>query len=531
MMFIFFSSSLMRESAFSTVQDVLRHCIHFLPIALYVGRVRLEDGKQTSVLSSLLGVTAAIEIFFYYYCSNSKIVSDVRNLEHIISSWSLSPVMLNLVLGGDPTQSWTVLACGLLPLTLPYDTLLRFINKSDHFLLLLTFSIHLIFVVSYSFSISAVFIAALVISSYVTCFAFPYTTLHEKILLYSTHAFLLCELFLNHKITQRITLEYVFSAHSYLVVFEVALFSLSVMLFTTVCISAVVEYLFTIRHPVHKIINRAVVTVDIIAFVSLGFVIPRLTHILGVNPFLWLGQVFALDNFLAVPVAVVWVIIIVIFVFIADWMMTNWQLSKNHGRKIFHVMVVVMFVPVMWHPTLLRFTSLSFGGACCIFVLIEFIRVYIFQGRLRAINQYFEMFISGNELQQKKRVILSHTSLLVGCATTIWIWSVNTHYDKSLAYMGMISLGVGDAMAAVIGSLYGQRRWKESRKTYLGSIAALISMIVFSLVIIAIDANVPFSSLNKIITTSIALILAEVMLEGNDNFSLPLFGAIVYMLL
>jgi dolichol kinase len=511
----------MRESAFSTIQDLLQHCIPLLPLSLYLGGVRLEEDKQTSVLCSLLGLAAAIETYCYYRNKNAELFSSLSNIKNLICSWSLSPVLLNLVLGGHQKNSWVVLACGVLPLALPYDTLLS----------LVTFSVNLILLISYGLLIPVTVSVTLVILPYLVSIFFRYLTLHEKILMYSTYAFLLTDLFLEEKLTQSFASNERFSPQAYFLVCEVSLFSLSVMLCSAVGISSVVEYVSNTKDTFEKVLTRSVVSLDVILFVSLAFVIPRLTSILETNPFLWLLEVFSRDDWIAVYVSTIWILMIVVFIYFADWAMIHWNLSKNHGRKLFHALVVLMFAPVMWHETLLNFTSLSFGGACCIFVLLEYVRLYVFQGRLKAINQYFDMFISGNELQQKKRLIVSHTSLLVGCSTTIWLWTVNTQYDKILAYMGLISLGVGDAMAAVVGSLYGKKTWKQSRKTYLGSISAFISMLVFSSIIIAIDPAVSFSSWRKVIITCLVLTVAEVMLDGNDNFTLPLFSALVFMLL
>ena len=62
-------------------------------------------------------------------------------------------------------------------------------------------------------------------------------------------------------------------------------------------------------------------------------------------------------------------------------------------------------------------------------------------------------------------IVLSHFYLLVGCAIPLWLVprSVVVDNDNDANYLpasaGILSVGVGDAVAAVVGTYFGQRKW------------------------------------------------------------------------
>jgi dolichol kinase len=53
-----------------------------------------------------------------------------------------------------------------------------------------------------------------------------------------------------------------------------------------------------------------------------------------------------------------------------------------------------------------------------------------------------------------------------------------------LPYLGIITVGIGDAMAAIIGSKFGHFRWMkysmENKRTVEGTLGGLVSMYLFS---------------------------------------------------
>lgn len=70
-------------------------------------------------------------------------------------------------------------------------------------------------------------------------------------------------------------------------------------------------------------------------------------------------------------------------------------------------------------------------------------------------------------------LIVSHFSLLLGCALPIWMSS--GYNDRPLApFAGILSLGIGDTMASMVGHKYGVLRWsKTGKKTIEGTAAGI----------------------------------------------------------
>ena len=75
----------------------------------------------------------------------------------------------------------------------------------------------------------------------------------------------------------------------------------------------------------------------------------------------------------------------------------------------------------------------------------------------------------------------------MGCAIPVWIVvaslsSQSSHLDKVLlvsVHFGWITVGIGDSMAAVIGSNFGKLRWLQNcSKSVLGSLSSGASMII-----------------------------------------------------
>lgn len=75
-------------------------------------------------------------------------------------------------------------------------------------------------------------------------------------------------------------------------------------------------------------------------------------------------------------------------------------------------------------------------------------------------------------------LIVSHFSLLLGCALPIWMSS--GFNDRPLApFAGILSLGIGDTMASMVGHKYGVLRWsKTGKKTVEGTAAGITSVLV-----------------------------------------------------
>ncbi|KAF7490233.1 Dolichol kinase [Sarcoptes scabiei] len=73
---------------------------------------------------------------------------------------------------------------------------------------------------------------------------------------------------------------------------------------------------------------------------------------------------------------------------------------------------------------------------------------------------------------------LTHIYLLVGCSLPIWLSSDLKRTSPLLLAIGILTIGVGDTVASVIGSTFGKIRWPNSDKTLIGTLGFFVSQLI-----------------------------------------------------
>ncbi|KAG4168009.1 hypothetical protein ERO13_A13G232250v2 [Gossypium hirsutum] len=68
-------------------------------------------------------------------------------------------------------------------------------------------------------------------------------------------------------------------------------------------------------------------------------------------------------------------------------------------------------------------------------------------------------------------LIVSHFSLLLGCALPIWM-SSGFNDRPLIPFAGILSLGIGDTMASMVGHKYGVLRWSKTGSGIVSVLAA-----------------------------------------------------------
>ncbi|EFC47971.1 predicted protein [Naegleria gruberi] len=196
-------------------------------------------------------------------------------------------------------------------------------------------------------------------------------------------------------------------------------------------------------------------------------------------------------------------------------------------RKFFHIMAVIMFVPVTIQRPL--FMCLSYAVAICLFLLIESFRVQFItehevNSLARALHFYIKQFTDSRD---SGTFILTHIYLLIGCMipTCVEIFS----HEKTINYhrilSGVMILGIGDTMASVVGFNFGKTKWNypiDTKKSVEGTFASFLSVCFISYLVVPIH----FTS-NLELCSYIFCTLAASMLEAYtvqiDNLILPVF--------
>jgi hypothetical protein len=133
-------------------------------------------------------------------------------------------------------------------------------------------------------------------------------------------------------------------------------------------------------------------------------------------------------------------------------------------------------------------------------------------------------------MTDESTVIVSHMGLIVGCAAPLWI-SDCIQLDKTnnvqpfLQLWGVLSLGVGDAMGAVVGKFIGLLAWGQGR-TIEGSMAMAMLLSMSSICLGVFGTEQTTLWLPAVVFAT----LVEAFTLQIDNVVLPLAGASIILL-
>lgn len=185
-------------------------------------------------------------------------------------------------------------------------------------------------------------------------------------------------------------------------------------------------------------------------------------------------------------------------------------------RKTFHLAISVVFIT--GYNQDIDFTRFAAGGILCIMFLLELCRAW----QLKYIGPRLETICKSLRGKWDNRFLtVSHMYLLVGAFIPLWLTPPQlSSSNKLFLSSGLISLGVGDTCAAIIGGLSGRRIInKSSDKTLEGLIANMLSMIIFKIIWVGyIDLVSEFSFvIVAFLTASV-----EAVIRNCDNLVLPL---------
>ncbi|KAF9064184.1 hypothetical protein BDP27DRAFT_1333967 [Rhodocollybia butyracea] len=190
-------------------------------------------------------------------------------------------------------------------------------------------------------------------------------------------------------------------------------------------------------------------------------------------------------------------------------------LRLNARRKFFHALTVVMFVPgVAFDPA---FTHISFSVAFALFTFAEYVRYFAIYPFGAAVHLFMNEFL---DQKDSGTAILSHFYLLTGCAGSLWLEGD----APLLSFTGILVLGIGDALASIIGKRVGIHRWSPTtNKTLEGSFAFTVSVVISAWVLRLLGLTESFSTLRYTAVIGMSSIL-EALSDQNDNVTLPLFS-------
>ncbi|KAH8820067.1 cytidylyltransferase [Xylogone sp. PMI_703] len=150
-------------------------------------------------------------------------------------------------------------------------------------------------------------------------------------------------------------------------------------------------------------------------------------------------------------------------------------------RKVFHFMMVAMFLPATYvDPTFAAFALIL---VLALFLLLDLFRASQLPPLSKPLAYFLAPYVDGRDLRGP--VVISHIFLLIGCAIPLWLslgtlprtgegclegWEVPTREVSMVS--GVICVGLGDAAASLIGRRYGRHKWLwGGGKSIEGSVA------------------------------------------------------------
>ena len=152
-------------------------------------------------------------------------------------------------------------------------------------------------------------------------------------------------------------------------------------------------------------------------------------------------------------------------------------------RKGFHALALLLFVPPLVAidtrdandaPHDFRLLPLALALALVLFLMLEIVRlgnIPLPLGIGPHVHGFMASFVDSRDTQGE--LYVTHITLLLGLAIPIWLGS------GLLMYAGIVATGVGDALASIVGSLFGCRPLAfGTRKTVEGTTACFVSMLL-----------------------------------------------------
>lgn len=206
------------------------------------------------------------------------------------------------------------------------------------------------------------------------------------------------------------------------------------------------------------------------------------------------------------------------------------KISLNIRRKSWHFL---LFASLAYPALILEpvFTSIAVFGSVFVFIVVEMVRAsrFSFVGELLD-NQlkYFQ-----DEKDTKGPLSLSYIFLLVGVAIPIAYGVVVDDVVSIRSYIGLVTLGLSDSSASIVGRNFGKIKWKGGHRTLEGTITYIV--VTFASFVLIDNYLLPEESrVAKWENTFIVAILSGAI-EGaatlNDNILVPSVSLIAYELL
>ncbi|XP_017865758.1 PREDICTED: dolichol kinase isoform X1 [Drosophila arizonae] len=212
-----------------------------------------------------------------------------------------------------------------------------------------------------------------------------------------------------------------------------------------------------------------------------------------------------------------------------SWQLKSSTRASTRVRKVFHLLILLVFVPGLIYQCTLLY--LATGVALAIFVVLELLRLLQISPFAATLTQAFDSF---KDEKDAGGLALTPFCLLIGCALPIWLTPcpcLRVGKDSQLLLLllsGILTVGVGDTAASVLGSKYGRNKWRNSNRSLEGTVAFVLS-ILLSVGLLQLSGVLVMTQAKWFATIFATLnaALVEALTDQVDNLVLPLIFYII----
>ena len=244
--------------------------------------------------------------------------------------------------------------------------------------------------------------------------------------------------------------------------FNVPTDDINLLIFQKLLISLIVG--LVLNYPVF-LFNK---NLSIITFCPIfyGFTTYQLSPILSSNPIVWIIDEIK-DNQTLFGIWMSYLLISIVLVF-------NLNFEFNFRRKVWHFLSLGIVFPSLLINK--DFTILGLLGSIILIILLEIVRVNKLTIIGEIIHDKLYKFQDFKDL--KGPLNLSYIYLILGITFPIILEHNLKKQNTVKQYIGLISLGVGDSFASIVGKKFGNIHYKGLHKTVEGSIAFFICNVI-----------------------------------------------------
>ncbi|XP_066245349.1 dolichol kinase [Euwallacea similis] len=264
-------------------------------------------------------------------------------------------------------------------------------------------------------------------------------------------------------------------------------------------------------------------------FLLTSTVIVPLFLILKENPLIWIfSQV--LEDVTLLKLFIYWSACIAIAVLAVNNQIYYAKKASTSTRKIFHILAVLVYIPGLYYRCC--FLYLASGVTLGFFFFLEILRLLCIPPLGKLLQDGYEVF---RDEKDTGPLALTPIYLLVGVSLPIWLHpspcdiTDSTQFTILPLLSGLVTIGIGDTAASYVGSRIGRIKWESSSKTIEGTLACIISQVVFFLFIyyIGLLTQVTTVVIVKIVLSITITSIVEAKTSQIDNLVLPLIMYII----